>query len=444
MILYSADEIKIIKENLYNGNLKFSLGKSNLIFSKSGEYYLIQRVENKYLGLAYNIKEKTIILNYPHISNKKESDVIGGGFVEPKYNGTNYGIVIDEKSNMYFRTRGSINPEIFINMINSGIEKNEPLQGIDVNIYNSKKEKLMALFEAGKARGYCDDFGNFILKNVNDILNSRLKNILGKEYHEYKIAGIFGEIISPYNPIVVDRNIKYGQYYFDNIDFKYAVFDILLEKNGQYEFADPSALSELIPKDINIEPVEFMKIEDINSMLDKYIMEEGVIIKTKDSYFKVKREEVLEWERMMGKLPSVMKFSIEHVISELGFSKDDVMINKSYANVETLNKIKSSVWNEINQYSIKKEDLIEYYKGENNLIKSFNSVFDLTILTGITSVLATSGIPKEKLYLEIPNYYYFVKPPLMFNEKRKKFLPANKDYSRIIGSIIGRVYQKHQ
>ena len=329
-------------------------------------------------------------------------------------------------------------------MINSGIEKNEPLQGIDVNIYNSKKEKLMALFEAGKARGYCDDFGNFILKNVNDILNSRLKNILGKEYHEYKIAGIFGEIISPYNPIVVDRNIKYGQYYFDNIDFKYAVFDILLEKNGQYEFADPSALSELIPKDINIEPVEFMKIEDINSMLDKYIMEEGVIIKTKDSYFKVKREEVLEWERMMGKLPSVMKFSIEHVISELGFSKDDVMINKSYANVETLNKIKSSVWNEINQYSIKKEDLIEYYKGENNLIKSFNSVFDLTILTGITSVLATSGIPKEKLYLEIPNYYYFVKPPLMFNEKRKKFLPANKDYSRIIGSIIGRVYQKHQ
>lgn len=442
MILYVVDEIKEIKSNLENGNLKFPLGKSSLIFSKSGEEYLIQRVENKYLGLAYNVKDKTLIWNYPHIQNKKETDVLDSGYVEPKYNGTNYGIIMDDKGNKYFRTRGSINPEIFLNTINSGIVKGESPQGIHADIFNAKKEQFKKLFEKGKEHGYCDDFGNFILKNVNERLNAELKDLLGTEISGSKIVGIFGELVSPYNPIAVDEEIKYGQYYFDDVDFKYIVFDLLLKINGQYEFAKPELIEKVIPKNENIEPVEYMKTEQLETMLGKYNMEEGTVIKTDESYFKAKREEVLEWERMMGRLSNVVRFSIEHVVSELGFSKEEVMINKSYTNLETIEKIKSSVWNEINQYSITKEDLITYYKSESKLIKGFNTMFDLTILIGITSVLASAGIPKEKLYLEIPNYYYFAESPLVFNEKRKKLIPATEEYSRIIGSIIGRVYQK--
>lgn len=444
MLLYSVDEIKEIKSNLDNGNLKFSLNKFNLIFSKSGEEYLIQRVENKYLGLTYNIKEKTFIWNYPHIQNKKETDVFDNGYVEPKYNGTNYGIIMDEKGNKYFRTRGSINPEIFLNTINSGIVKGESPQGIHIDVFNAKIEQFKKLFEKGKEHGYCDKFGNFILKNVNEKLNTELKNILGLNFNGSKIVGIFGEIISPYNPITVDKEIKYGQYYFDDIDFKYIVFDILLETDGKYEFSNPELIAKLISKSENIEPVEYMKIDQLETMLGKYSIEEGVFIKTDENYFKAKRDEVIEWERMMGRLSNVIKFSIEHVISEIGFSKEEVVIDKSYMNAETIEKIKSSVWNEIDQYSITKEDLIKYYKGDSRLMKEFNIIFDLTILTGITSVLASTGVPKEKLYLEIPNYYYFAESQIIFNEKRKKLIPATKEYSHIIGSIIGSVYQKHQ
>lgn len=443
MILYSADEIKEIKTNLENGTLKFQVGKSNLVFSKSGGEYLIQRVENKYLGLSYEVKDKTLIWNYPHIRNKKETDVFDDGYVEPKYNGTNYGIIIGENGKKYFRTRGSINPEIFLNTINSGIVKDELPQGILADVFKSKEEQLKGFFEKGKALGYCDDFGNFILKKVNETLSTEVEGLLGSEFDGSKLVGMFGEIISPFNPIAVDKEMKYGQYSFDS-DFKYVVFDILLEKNGQYEFASPELIEKIIPKNKNIEPVEYMKLDQMETMLGKYNMEEGVMIKTGENYFKAKREEVLEWERMMGRLSNVLRFSIEHVISELGFSKEEVMTDKSYTDVETLDKIKFSVWNEISQYNISKNDLINYYKGENELDREFDNFFDLTLLTGITSVLASAGIPKERLYLEIPNYYYFAEPPLVFNEKRKKLIPANKKYSRIIGSIIGKVYQKRQ
>ena len=111
MILYTDSELSDIKKNIESGTLKFKLAQYNLIFSKSGKY-LIQRVQNKFLGLVYNTESKSFILNYPHISNKSEKDQITEGYIEPKYNGTNYAYLIDDKENFYFRTRGSVNPEI--------------------------------------------------------------------------------------------------------------------------------------------------------------------------------------------------------------------------------------------------------------------------------------------------------------------------------------------
>ena len=145
MILYTDSELSEIKNNIDSNIFKFKLTTNNLIFSKSGKY-LIQRVQNKFLGLAYNLEEKTFIFNYPHISNKSERDQIIEGFIEPKYNGTNYAYLIDEKENIYFRTRGSINPEIILNTINSAIISNQQISGITSDVFTSWKTKYIPVF----------------------------------------------------------------------------------------------------------------------------------------------------------------------------------------------------------------------------------------------------------------------------------------------------------
>ena len=175
-------------------------------------------------------------------------------------------------------------------------------------------------------------------------------------------------------------------------------------------------------------------------MFDKYDAEEGLVIKTKEAYLKFKRTDVLDWERMMGKLSNVIKFSVEHITSELGFSKEEVIDKNVYSSKQYINEVKVSIWNEINSYNISKDNLISYYKTESEMYESFNSFLENSIITGIASVLASTGLPKEKLYLEIPKYYYFQYPQLVFSDKRNKWLPATKKYSSLISRIIGKIY----
>ena len=455
LILYKDSDLNEIKTNLDNAILRFKLNDNNLIFSKSGSY-LVERIENKYLGLAYNSEEHSFILNYPHISNKRESDIIENGYIEPKYNGTNYGYLVDEKGNRYFRTRGSVNPDLFLNNINSAIVKNDNMAGIKAEVFDEFKKKYNPIFEEGKSKGYIDTFGNFTLKNVNEILKSKLdaiidNNINGFHINGRKIVGIFGELISPYNPIAIDENIKYGQYLSLGKDFEFVIFDILVympegidyygnKYEGFYEFLQPNMISILINEDEYIKRVEYEELSSLDSLLDKYNAEEGLVIKTEDKYLKYKREDVMEWERMMGKIFNVLKFSIQHIVSELGFSKEEVISTNVYSSKQYINEVKVSIWNEIKSYNISKEDLLYFYKSESKMYDEFDSVFQDNILTGISSVLASNGIPKEKLYLEIPKYYYFNSNPLTFDEKRGKFIPISKDYARMISRIIGRVY----
>ena len=455
MILYTDSELSDIKKNIESGVLKFKLAQYNLIFSKSGKY-LIQRVQNKFLGLVYNTESESFILNYPHISNKSEKDQITEGYIEPKYNGTNYAYLIDDKENFYFRTRGSINPEIILNTINSAILNKEQIPGLNNEVFNGWKEEYFPLLNKGKEDEYIDSFGNFVLKKVNDKIQDYLKAIIHNRINGFninggKIVGIFGELISPYNPIAIDSNIKFGQYTKLETDFTFVIFDILVYKpektdfygnkiEGCYEFLEPNMMEMLIKDTDYIKKVEYEKISQLQSMLDKYDAEEGLVIKTKDQYLKFKRDDVLEWERMMGKLSNVLKFSIEHVASELGFSKEEVIDKNVYSNKQYINEIKVSIWNEIQSYNITKENLVDYYKSESKMYNSFNSFLENAVITGIASVLASNGIPKEKLYLEIPKYYYFQNPQLIFDEKRQKMIPSTKFYSRLVSRIIGKVY----
>jgi hypothetical protein len=88
--------------------------------SKEGIY--IQRVSNFALGLAYDTTNKQFIFNYPHLSNiKTVSDVPQNSIVQEKLNGTNVGIIKLADGSIIYRTRGSIEPDTFMNNINSAI-----------------------------------------------------------------------------------------------------------------------------------------------------------------------------------------------------------------------------------------------------------------------------------------------------------------------------------
>ncbi|MEM3858727.1 MAG: RNA ligase family protein [Candidatus Micrarchaeaceae archaeon] len=446
MILYSKEELDSIRANLDANNYKFTLGEYRLIFTGGSlaTNFLVQRVSNKYLGLAYNKENKTFIYNYPHIENKKDSDTFTDGFIEPKYNGTNYAIVQDSVGNLYHRTRGSINPEMFLNTINVSILQNRELIGVPSEKFAEFKKKYNQILQEGISKGYVDSFGNVLLNKINKDIDPYLTTFIGRMLNGYKVVGIFGEIISKYNPINVDDSFKYGIYIDMPQDFRFIVFDILGEKNGNVYFISPEMFEMIIPKNDIVEPIEYMKISELNTMLNTYKAEEGLVLKTEDKYLKLKREEVLQFERMIGKLGNVIVFSIEHVFSSLGFSKSELINNKSALNQEYLNGIRMQVWNEINNAGITKEALVEYFKSESKMYSYFNDRFDNAMLTEIASQLFSSGIPKEKLYLELPNYYLFNKKVIEFSEKRQKVIPIDKNYSKIVSRLIGKVYLENK
>ena len=116
------------------------------------------------------------------------------------------------------------------------------------------------------------------------------------------------------------------------------------------------------------------------------------------------------------------------------------MYKNVYLSKQYITEVKVSIWNEIKSYNITKENLISYYKSESKMNKEFDSFMEASILSGVASVLYESGVPKEKLYSEFPKYYYFSKSVLKFNEKRQKFIPATKEYARLVSRIIGKVY----
>lgn len=440
--LYKKEVIDEILSNLSSGVLKFSINGYNLNFTKSStENVLIQRISNIFLGLGFNIKSKELIWNYPHLSNVKKEILsqITSAIIEPKKNGTNLGIVKGGNEIIY-RTRGSINPERFMNQINSVIiSKSKTIQGINESIYSTFISKYYPIFSNGLKKGIIDEFGNFVLQLVINKINSQITAIFEKNSN---VIGIFGELVSKYNPIAVDEKINYGIYIDQNEDFEFFIFDVLLiDNNKNIMFEDAAQFKNLISENEVIKIIDYEYLSNLESMLDKYKAEEGLVVKSEEGYYKFKREDVLTWERMMGKLGNIIVFATEHVFSGIGFTKSSIIFEKELLDSSIISGIKEQIWQEINVNGVSKSDLITYFAkgGEFALNSKIEEVLYKNLMLLIVPELQEAGIKKEKLYLEIPKYLFLPYAPLEWNEKRKKYI-SSKSYSKLISSIIGIVY----
>jgi hypothetical protein len=224
-------------------------------------------------------------------------------------------------------------------------------------------------------------------------------------------------------------------------DYQFYIFDIMVTDNGgNIYFAEPSEL-KLIRKTKLIKTVSSEKLSDINAMQNKFINEEGVIAKSSEGYYKIKKDEVLEWERLLGKLSNVVVFSINHVFEENGFSTNEVL-NKKFLEPNAIEPLILSSWQEIKNNGVSENDLIEYYGSKNKVDTEIKNIVSEKVLIGIASVLIKNNITtKEKLYLALPEYFQFTEPVLDWNERRGKLLPI-KSYALMIRKIIGNVVGK--
>lgn len=446
--LYTAEQITKIKDSfdsLTEGVLKLNLDDKKLIFtksSKSGIY--IQRLENFALGLAYNKEKDEFYFNYPHIENAKDISTLNKmSIIQEKENGTNLGILkVENNSNVIYRTRGSINPEMILNEINRAIASNsESLVGINKTVFQDFLKRYKPIYEEGKKKGFIDEFGNLVIKNAANELTNALNILL---LNNREIIGIFGEFISKYNPIVVDETMSIGINLNSTYEYEYKIFDILVKDDvGTIKFLPFDEVQRLLSgrhlmsNTFRISLVDsslLLNIKEFESLYAKN--EEGVVIKSDEGYFKYKKEQVLAWERLVSNLHNIVKHSVEHVLSETGISANEVL-NGDYKNKSKIDDLLMSVFEEIKTNGITKSMLEDFYK--ENVDDIITKLLYMGIVALIASVLKDNGIEKQELYKEIPKYLYFDSSPLIYNERRKKELPT-KEYSFLIRWVIGSVF----
>ncbi len=437
--LYDVAELEEIKKNLLAGNRKFKFGEKNLEFKSNG-HLLINFTDNKYKGLVYNEWTKLFIINYPHIDNY--SGDFFSGIVQPKYNGTNLGFVKSGQK-YYFRTRGSITPEKIINELNTAVLTDKVPTGIDKTAFENFKKVQKDVISKGQSLGYIDDYGNVLLENFYLNLGEILEYAIeGSEcvYADEEIVGVFGELVSKYNPIAVDENLKCGK----NED-GYYIFDYLVRFEGSY-YLVPSYKGGYMLDWVSLSQNKYIKmVENIYATFDivsKFFNSspiEGVVIKNEDIYWKLKREEVITWQRLMGNLTSIVGSSVNHVFEEVGFTREDI-IEKKYFVKGGEEDMVSAVKSEILSHNITLETLDTHYKTRHSSVeREIRKRVRYNVARTIVSFLA-DDVPKEKVWLEIPNYMDMGDVDFKeWNEKRGKYVPT-RAYADIVSSIIGLVY----
>ncbi|MHB1764917.1 MAG: hypothetical protein ACYCS1_05195 [Gammaproteobacteria bacterium] len=449
--MYTKKQLDFIREQLKAGNSKFSLDQYKCIFSKQGtDNILIQRIPNFMMGLAYKIDTDEFIYNYPHLDNIKEDLIttITDGIIQPKTNGTNIGIIKLKDGSLVHRTRGSINPDRFINSINVALLGGEKtILGVPEDIFTEFVKSYKKTFDEGKASKIIDDYGNIDLGQIVPKLKESLKDNFKDE-----IVGVFGELIMPVNPIAIDGNMKFGIYKElhdaegNRIDYQYIIFDTLAEsKEGDIVFLKHKIGINFPSGDKNILISDSRKLSELTYAMDTYPIEEGLVIKTDSAYWKFKRSDVLEWERLMGKLSNVLYFSAEHVFQQgLGYSAKEIFEEKVLMKPEIIGSITSQVWQEINADGVSRRDLIDYFATKNKSEGAIDSILKSAIYNNMFLLVApelqNNGISKAKLYLEIPKYIFFDEEPLFYDENKQRFR-ANKWYNKMIGNVIGKVFQ---
>ncbi len=439
--LYTKNELsEIEKEIIENKGYKqitmLLSFETKLIFTQKKDYY-IQRLDNKTLGLVYSLKTNEFIYNYPHLGNAESISALSNdSVIETKKNGTNLGFIKLSDGTVVYRTRGAIEAEMIPNEINSAIAINRnSITGVNTEVFKMFSSKYETIFKEGKEKGFIDDFGSVRISKFGNELKEKLKStmMLNKE-----IVGIFGELVSKYNPICVDGELKYGiSHVFENSDYNYFVFDILVkDENGNINFIDYDNIKKYIKEDGIIKIVSADKLSNLEKFFQENELEEGVVIK--DAYLKYKRSQVLSWERLVGNLGNILAYSVSHVFSESGISSDEVM-NGLLLDKEQTNNYVASVFQEVATNGVTKEDLSTFYKGDDVVNSTVYGMVQSKLMVLVASILKEKGIDKSKLYLEIPKYLYFEFTPLLWNERRQKFLPT-ASYSKKISSTIGHVF----
>lgn len=430
-LLYSNDEINIVKEKLANGEKRFSIDNYNLEFSQNGSYY-INRTENKFKGLAYDTTLKEVIINYPHINNVPTSfKPTSNDLVESKYNGTNIGFC-NVMGKIYYRTRGSIEPEKVINELNTAILTHTYVDGVETKAMDEFADTHRLVIKQGIQDGFIDGYGNFIVKTAVDSIREDIEKL----FSLFDMVGVFGELISKYNPIAVDMNLKYGR---NQEDYAYKVFDVVVKgKEGYFlvpasEFFNMRSLERL---DSHIGVVVGESPWDIHSLEALiYPTDEGVVVKSSNGYFKFKREEVISWQRLMGRLTSIIPYSVSHVFEESGFTETSVIEQKYFRGTGSQDIVKA-VLEEISGYNMM--EALERKFGKHLYSEILHKVQFYEAKT-IMSFLS-ADIPKEKIWEHIPHYMDFgAVDPIVWNEKRGKLVP-NGNYARMISALIGLIY----
>ena len=406
-LLYTWDELDNILGNLRAGKKRMKIGNNQLYFT--GKDILIQRIENRFFGLAYDM---VLIYNYPHIDNV--NTVFSNSILTTKYNGTNIGLLKDGR----IRTRGAVEPDRFPVQLNVAILTEEKrVVGISDASYSAFAEKYKPILREGIDKGIIDEYGNFVLSAIKH----EIKEKLGSALENGEV--VFAELVSKYNPIAVDGELKYGLYLNMDKDYELILFDRAVATGRGIELEPVTKTYDKVPT------------AKVVTSSDKFAgIEEGVVIKSPEGYGKMKREEVLQWERAMGMLSTIVWNSVDHVFAS-GIVTKEQALGGSFATKEGINSITEQVWEEIETHAVTREDLVKYFGDERKL----DGIINYLILKQLSLLVAPElEVPKERLYLELPKYIDFGENVLLWNEKRGKYIPTGS-YARLVSGVIGRM-----
>ncbi len=465
-MLYSNDELSTIRENLTAGKLKFELGGKNLVFSKSksqfppgnSKEYLLQRNNRcRFLGLAFDVTLDEFIPGYPHIDNPPRAlDIntylasLTSGYFEHKWNGTMIGLV-STSSGIVYRTRGTISPIAFINEINLALVKNaKTVLGVQEPTFDTFKKRYAPIFEEGRINGSIDEMGNVVVSKFAPAIIESVTPAF--KPNGVDVVAVFGEYTSRYNPICVDPLLSKG-IYLDIEDYRYVVFDVLVRTERGLEFLQYPVLRSAVAQNDKIQVVEGKPFSQtpFSELMEFAGREEGVLVKMPEYYVKVKQEDVLAFERMLGRASTILDWSVKHVFEKgVAYSDEQLFDEKVLLKPEEFDQIGDAVFAEMEEVGFGFEQLVKIYvtkgmtedQAKARIRRYIVQKVDENLMTIVVPRIFMKGVPINKLYLELPKYVN-LGDVLTFDTRRQKMIPV-PEYAHMLSGIYGRTIAKKE
>ena len=448
--LYAAAQLADIRDHLLAGGRRFSVGAYRFYFAAARAGYSIQRIPNFALGLAYLAGEDAWALNYPHLDNIKAPELanVPKGWVQEKSNGTNLGYV-RVASRVIHRTRGTLEPERVINDINTAIiQGKNTIVGVPQATFSGFRARYEPILRGAMEDGYVDGFGNV---NVERIAKETFPAVRPLFDSIPSVMGVFGELVSRFNPICVDERISAGIYLDMGSPYKLIVFDIISrEQDGSMVFWDADTVEQtgLRGENVSVARTARLSAAVLESSLWR-TREEGYVVKSLNGYWKFKREDVLRWERTVGYLPNILAYSVSHLFEqEFSFSKDEVL-GGALKRPQLSSEIIEAVWEEARNNGVTADRLVEFYSSKRpersvaqireDVAGGLRDMVFQWLQLFVAPALRDAGVKMDQLWREVPRYVWFEKEPVYFDAKKGKER-AHVWYSKLIGGVIGRTY----